>query len=150
MTDFHVINCGASSSEAVPEVVADQRTLAAWIREQLAYPREVRRTASATTASTAVSLNNGDKATFIKLTIASNTTITFVDLPTFTDGQVFTFTLMTVNDGTAGRAVAFGNTVKWAGGILPPRTTAANAIDIWTFFIENGLIHGSLSISDAK
>jgi hypothetical protein len=57
---------------------------------------------------------------------------------------------MVVNDATAGRTLAFGNTIKWAGGIVPSRTTTGNAIDIWTFFYENSVYYGSLSIINAN
>lgn len=111
---------------------------------------ENKRSSVANTNSTSINLNAGDKATLFKVTISANTTITFANPPEALNGESFSFTLMTVNDSTAGRAVAFGNTIKWAGGVLPPRTTSANAIDVWTFFIENGVYYGSLSIIDAK
>lgn len=111
---------------------------------------ENKRLINANTASTSINLSLGDKATLFKVTVAANTTLTFANPPEVTNGESFSFTVMTVNDSTAGRALAFGNSIKWAGGILPPRTTAANAIDVWTFFIENGVYYGSLSMADVK
>jgi hypothetical protein len=111
---------------------------------------ENKRSVTASTTTTSIDLNNGDKATVYKVTMASNTTITFSNPPAAGAGEVFSFSMMTVNDATAGRTLAFGNTIKWAGGIVPTRTTAANAIDVWSFFIENSVYYGSLSIIDAK
>ena len=111
---------------------------------------ENKRSIVANTASTSINLNTGDKATLFKVTISANTSITFANPPEALNGESFSFSVMTVNDSTAGRAVAFGNSIKWAGGVLPPRTTSANAVDVWTFFIEGGVYYGSLSIIDAK
>ena len=111
---------------------------------------ESKRSVTASTTTTSIDLNNGDKASVFKVTMGSNTTITFSNPPAAAGGEVFSFSMITVNDGTAGRTLAFGNTIKWAGGILPTRTTAANAVDVWTFFIENSVYYGSLSIIDAK
>jgi hypothetical protein len=108
------------------------------------------RSITANTAATAVDLNTGDQAVVFKVAVAANTTVTFSNPPTPTNGELFSFTLITTNDGTAGRGLAFGNTIKWAGGFLPPRTTTANAIDVWTFFVDNGVYFGSLAVADAK
>ena len=81
------------------------------------------------------------------VTVAANTTLNFTNAPT--DGSVKSFTVITVNDGTAGRALAFQAGVSFAGGILPPRTTAANAKDAWSFVTTNGTAFtGSLSIQN--
>lgn len=109
------------------------------------------RVVTASTSNIVVDFSSpSDKANFIKMTIASSTTINFTNFPTASQNNAFSWTLMTVNDSTAGRAVAFGNPIKWAGGILPPRTTNANAIDIWSFFYESNTIYGSLSIANAS
>lgn len=100
---------------------------------------------SATTTATSIDFSLTDYATVMRLTLASNTTLTFANLPVTTT-KSFTFTLITTNDATAGRALSWGNTIKWAGGQPPNRTTAANAVDIYTFFVDNGIIYGSLSI----
>ena len=108
------------------------------------------RSITASTSTTTIDFSSpSDKANFFKVTIASSTTINFTNFTSAAQNNVFSWTLMTVNDSTAGRAVAFGNTIKWPGGILPPRTTNANAIDIWTFMYESNTIYGSLSISNA-
>ena len=59
------------------------------------------------------------------------------------------FTIITVNDATAGRAITWP-TVTWAGGQLPTRTTTANKSDAWSFFTRDAgtTIVGSLSIAN--
>jgi len=110
--------------------------------------REIVRNITANTATTTIDLNNGDDATVFKITIAANTTINFTNPPPSPNGEIFNFSVITINDGTAGRAMAFGNTIQWSNKQLPPRTTAANAKDVWAFYIDNGVYGGSLSIQD--
>ena len=98
----------------------------------------------ASTATTNIDLSQAD--TFV-VTVAANTTLNFVNAPT--DGTVKSFAIVTQNDATAGRAVAFQAGVSWAGGQLPPRTTAANARDLWSFFSVDGTSFvGSLSVQN--
>lgn len=112
---------------------------------------EVSRAVTASTASTAIDFSAGsDNATFFKLSMQASTTLTFSNPPNAGTTDAFTFTLMTVNDATPGRTLAFGNTIKWAGGTMPPRTTAANAVDVWTFFNKDATYYGSLSMADVK
>ena len=70
-------------------------------------------------------------------TLTGNATIT-LRYPVATG--VSSFTLILTNDGTAGRSVAWsGGTFRWPNGAASlNRTTAANAIDIWTFFTPDG------------
>lgn len=112
-----------------------------------AYERSRAVTMSGTTN---IDMNNGDSATHIKLTVAASATLNFTNLPNTTGSNLFSWAMTTINDGTAGRAITWGNTILWAGGLTPTRTTTANARDVWTFFVENGTIHGSLAIIDAK
>lgn len=46
-------------------------------------------------------------------------------------------TLYIAQDATGGRTITWP-TVKWAGGVAPVISTAANAIDIYTFFTMDG------------
>jgi hypothetical protein len=112
--------------------------------------RDKVRNITANTTATTIDLNNGDDATVFKVTVAANTTITFTNPPPSPNGEIFSFTLITINDATAGRGLAFGNTIQWAGGNLPPRTTSANAKDLWNFYIDGGIYGGSLAINDQK
>lgn len=108
---------------------------------------EIKTAITAATATTSLDLTASD---VFKVTIAANTTFAFTNPPAGSDMK--SFCVITQNDGTAGRAVSWPVGVKWAGGILPPRTTAANAIDVWSFYTEDGgsTYVGSLSIADAK
>lgn len=108
------------------------------------------RSINANTSATSLDLNNGDNATTFKVTVSVNTTLTFTNPPPSPNGEIFSFTLIVTNDSTAGRAMAFGNAIQWAGGQLPARTTSAYAVDVWTFYVDNGVYTGSLAIADKK
>jgi hypothetical protein len=91
----------------------------------------------------------------ITASIAASGSLTFNNIPSFANaasGNAFGFTLITVNDATAGRALAFPASVKWSGGSIPPRTTSANAKDEWYFYTLDGGVtwSGSLSNQDVK
>ena len=111
---------------------------------------ENKRSITASTATTSLDLNIADNATVFKLALNANTTLTFSNPPPMVGGEVFTFTLMVVRDATAGRTLAFGNSIKWSGAIVPPQITAANTVDFWTFFYENGVLYGTLAMNDAR
>ena len=101
---------------------------------------------AANSASTPLDLS---AAGVFKVTIGASTAFVFSNCPN-TGGDVFTFGIITKNDGVGGRSVSFPANVHWAGGIIPPRTTGANAEDVWSFYTEdNGTTYvGSLSIAD--
>jgi hypothetical protein len=103
---------------------------------------------NATTSTTTIDLSLG--VTFFKVNIKANTAFQFINAPAGTDAT--SFTIMTVNDATAGRAVAWPVGTKFAGGINPPRTTTANAVDVWTFLTDDAgaTYSGSLAIADDK
>ena len=98
---------------------------------------------TASTATTTIDLSTGN--TFI-VTISSNTTFSFTNPPSGTD--MTSFTLITVNDATAGRAISWPASVTWAGGVTPTRTTTANKSDVYTFFTRTAGTQyvGSLAI----
>lgn len=104
-------------------------------------------TTTATVSSGSYSVDLSTRNTFI-LTIASNVTLTFANPPS--GSNVTSFTIITVNDGTAGRALSFPASVTWAGGQTPSRTTTANKRDAYTFFTYDGGTSyiGSLAIKD--
>lgn len=85
---------------------------------------------------TAINLDIVDGGVFTA-TLTGNATIT-LRYPVATG--VSSFTLILTNDGTAGRSVSWaGGTFRWPNGAASlNRTTAANAIDIWTFFTPDG------------
>lgn len=113
--------------------------------------RERMRAVTANTSATTIDLNNGDGATIFKVSIQANTTLTFTNPPPSPNGEFFNFTVITINDATGGRAMSFGNAIQWAGGLLPSRTTAANAKDVWAFYVDDaGVYGGTLSIEDQR
>jgi len=99
------------------------------------------------TASTATTTLNMSLGSVFVVTISANTAFTFSNFPANT--SLSSFTIITINDATAGRAVTWPAAVTWAGGLLPARTTTANKSDVWAFFtIDAGTkIVGSLSIA---
>lgn len=103
-------------------------------------------TITASSPTTAIDLSLG-KSVFI-VTIAADTSFQFINPP---EGFL-SFTLITKNDATPGRTISFPAGTDWAGGLLPPRTTAANAKDYWFFVRESSSTDwvGSLSVADAK
>jgi hypothetical protein len=109
---------------------------------------ETERQVPVSTSTTTINLNTGDGATFFKLNVASSSTITFSNPPNASN-TVFSFTMMTVNAGS-GYTLTYGNTIKWPGGVVPSRTTATGAVNVWSFFIEANTYYGSLSIANAS
>jgi hypothetical protein len=90
-------------------------------------------------------------ANFFKYTLTNSTpcTFTFSNPPT---SNVFSFNMIIVQGSGGGSSVSFaGGTIKWAGGLIPPTTTTASAIDIWTFVTYDGgsSYIGSLSVKNA-
>lgn len=72
---------------------------------------------------------------------------------TLTDNVTFTFTapenvgrfqLKLIQDATGGRTVTWPATVKWAGGTAPTISTAANAVDIATFYYDGTSYYGDI------
>jgi len=108
---------------------------------------DVKNTISANTASTTL---DWSVAGAYKVTIAANTTFSFTNVPT--GNNIFSFTVITVNNSTPGYSVAWPTNCKYAGGILPPRTTTANAMDVWTGYTDDGgtTFVMSLAIANAQ
>lgn len=94
-------------------------------------------------SSTSIDLSSSDASVY-RVAMGASTTITFSNP---TQGQ--SWVMITTNSG-AGYTIAFGNTIKWAGGILPSRTTGSGAVDVWTFYYDNSTYYGSLSIINAS
>lgn len=117
--------------------------------DQLPQLIEVSRALTATTAATSIDIASGDFATIFELRLSANTSVTFLNLPAAVS-RGFTWTLVVTNDATAARSLTFGHPIKWAGGQIPNRTTAANAVDMYTFIKIGTVIYGSLSILDAR
>lgn len=94
-------------------------------------------------AETLVAVGNSGTAATLNLASGTVFTVTLNGNATLTVSNptgVAAFTVVLLNDGTAGRTVAWaGGTFKFPGGAASlSRTTTANAIDIWTFFSPDG------------
>lgn len=90
---------------------------------------------------------------WFKLTLTGSTgnrQITFNNAPA--SGTGFTVTLIILQDGTGSKTPTWANTIYWAGGQIPPATTAASARDLWTFTTYDGgsTFLGTLAVKDAK
>lgn len=90
---------------------------------------------------------------WFKLTLtgsSGNRQITFNNAPA--SGTGFTVTLIILQDGSGSKTPTWANTIYWAGGQVPPATTAASARDLWTFTTYDGgsTFLGTLAVKDAK
>jgi hypothetical protein len=83
------------------------------------------------TTTATINLNNG---TFVTATLGGNCTFTFSN----PSAGAASFSLVLTNDATAGRAITWPVSVKWPSASIPIRTTAANKIDVYTFFTVDG------------
>jgi hypothetical protein len=101
---------------------------------------------SATTGGS-VALNVASYDTFA-ITMNANTTFSITGTPV----NPGTFTLVTKQDATGGRTITWPASFKFNGGIAPPQTTAANAVDVWSLFTyDSGSTYiVSLAVKDAK
>jgi hypothetical protein len=100
---------------------------------QVKTQTDVKASSTANTATTVLDLST---ANVFKVIISASTAFQFNNAPAGTN--LFSFTLITINDATAGRAVSFPGSVTYAGGsTMPPRTTTANGRDVWTFFTDD-------------
>lgn len=104
---------------------------------------------TAAAGTTTIDLNLQDSGVFFCV-INSSKTFTFSNPPT---NRLGSFSLITFNS-FAGNTISWPGTVKWAGGAsnIPPRTSNASAIDVWTFFTyDSGTSYiGTLASKDAK
>jgi hypothetical protein len=53
------------------------------------------------------------------------------------------YNLLVAQDATGSRTLTYGSVFKWAGGVVPTLSTAANAIDIFTFIYDGTDLYGS-------
>jgi hypothetical protein len=117
------------------------------VSSSLLYQGPTKQVVTSITASTATTTVNLATADTFLITIAANTSLVFSNAPT--GGTMKSFNLILQNDTTPGYAVSFPGSVSWAGGSTPPRTTSANARDLWAFFSVDGSTYaGSLSIKN--
>jgi hypothetical protein len=58
--------------------------------------------------------------------------------------------IVVTQDGTGGRTLAFGSNWKFPGGTAPTLTTAANAVDVLVYYVENGSRITARLVGDVK
>jgi hypothetical protein len=92
---------------------------------------EVISTLGNTSTAATINLTNGNVFT---ATLDGNCTFTFT---TGVATGAASFTLVLLNDATSGRSIVWPASVKWPNNVIPVRTTAGNATDIWSFFTPN-------------
>jgi len=73
---------------------------------------------------------------------AQNETFTFIAPTTVTS-----LTLVLKQDGTGSRTVTWASGILWVGGVAPTLTTAANAIDIVTFYFDGTNYYGAMTLN---
>lgn len=119
--------------------------------KKLEMAGELMVTVTASGANTSLSMSpvSGVIPTVFKLIMGANTLVSFDNIPA--TGFV-AFSVLVKNDGTGARTLAWPSGSKWAGGLIPPRTTAANAEDLFFFYRPDNAtpFTGSLSVADAK
>lgn len=88
-------------------------------------------------------------ANFFDLTLTGNITISPSNVPPST--RMWAGTIVAKQDATGGRTITWPTGTKWPGGVVPPATTTANAIDIWSLMTYDGgsTWIGSLTVKGA-
>ena len=70
-------------------------------------------------------------ANIFRLNLTGNTTVTFTNPPAA--GSTSVATIVAIQDGSGGHTITWTGGI-YAGGVVPPASTGANEIDIWTAF----------------
>lgn len=80
------------------------------------------------------------KGNMFDLTLTANAVLTFLNPPA--TGRPYSMTVVLRQDATGSRTCGFntvsGALVKWPSGTVPTLSTAASAIDVYTFFTLDG------------
>ena len=97
-----------------------------------------------TAATGSYSLDCG-AANFWDLTLTGNITIAPTNVPPAT--RVWSGSIAAKQDATGGRTITWPAGTKYAGGVVPPATTTANAIDIWSLMTYDGGTSWIVSLS---
>lgn len=103
----------------------------------------------ANTATTGTWTMDCTAANFFELTLTGNITISPSNVPPST--RMWAGTIVAKQDATGGRTITWPTGTKWPGGVVPPATTTANAIDIWSLMTYDGgsTWIGSLTVKGA-
>jgi hypothetical protein len=88
------------------------------------------------TAVTGTYTLNCVDSNFWDLTLTGNTTISPTGVPPAT--RMWAGTIVAKQDATGGRTITWPAGSKYPGGVVPPATTTANAIDIWSLMTYDG------------
>jgi len=88
------------------------------------------------TAVTGTYTLNCVASNFWDLTLTGNTTISPTGVPPST--RMWAGTIVAKQDATGGRTITWPTGSKYPGGVVPPATTTANAIDIWSIMTYDG------------
>jgi len=90
----------------------------------------------ANTAATGTFSLDCGAANFFDLTLTGNITISPTNIPPAT--RVWSGSIAAKQDATGGRTITWPAGTKYAGGVSPPATTTANALDIWSIMTYDG------------
>jgi hypothetical protein len=88
------------------------------------------------TATTGAWSMNCAASNFFELTLTGSITISPTNVPPNT--RMWSGTIVAKQDATGGRTITWPSGTKWPGGSVPPATTTANAIDIWSLMTYDG------------
>ena len=90
----------------------------------------------ANTTTTGVWTMDCGAANFFDLTLTGSITISPTNVPPST--RMWAGTIAAKQDATGGRTITWPTGTKWPGGVAPPATTTANALDIWSLMTYDG------------
>ena len=97
------------------------------------------------TATTGTYTMDCGAANFFDLTLTGNITISPSNVPPAT--RVWSGSIAAKQDATGGRTITWPTGTKYAGGVAPPATTTANALDIWSLMTYDGGTSWIVSLS---
>lgn len=89
---------------------------------------------------------------WFRYNLSGNANVTFVNAPVTGNGKSITVIIKQNTNGSNGKTIGWGNTILWAGGLVPPSTNTANANDVWQFTtVDGGASYmGTLAVKDAR
>jgi len=149
ITDFATASVAAIQAAAVAGAGLDLSGGTLTNFAMKAYNEVLASGAAAANTGSAFALNANLGRTFFLL-LNANCTFSFTNLPAA--GKAGFITMVLKNDATPNRTLVFPASVKWSGGTVPLRSTAANAVDIWTFLTVDGgvTVLSNLALFDVK
>lgn len=136
------------TSEASKVVTADANGDVAFAEEVTVKTINETHVTSSGTGTTDLNQESGN--VFIHTNASGGTTFTFSNPPSAT--YVHSFTVIHKQDGTGAAGVTWPASVDWPGGTAPAISSAANAVDVFTFITYDGgtSYYGFLAGQDVK